>query len=237
MFSLAFTLADPRRIPVAVFSGWTETRAVKNKAQVWVFAALKDVESSLLFPLLGIDSDNGGEFINAELFRYCEAGEITFTRARPYRKNDSCYVEEKNYSVVRRNAGYFRHDTEEEVALLNELYRSLRLYTNFFLPVMKLTEKTRVASKVTKKYDEAKTPCQRLLLSPDMNAEAKERLQEQYETLNPAELKRSILKLQKRLLELCRLKEEIRRKEVLSAEDFEYISDEATNPQLEYILS
>lgn len=137
--------------------------------------------------------------------------------------------------MVRRNVGYLRYDTEEEVGLLNELYGHLRLYTNFFLPVMKLVVKIRNGSKVTKKYDEAKTPCQRLLLSADLSTETKEMLQAQYKALNPAELKRSILKLQERLLNLCRLKEEIRRKEVLTAEDFEYISDEATNPQLEYI--
>ncbi|MCL5292212.1 MAG: transposase, partial [Actinobacteria bacterium] len=104
-----------------------------------------------------------------------------------------------------------------------------------FLPAMKFIEKTRIGSRVTKKYDEAKTPCRRLLLSVDLPAKTKEGLQARYATLNPAELKRSILKLQDRLLNLSRLKEEIRRKKVLTAEDFEYISDEATNHQLGYI--
>ncbi len=95
-----------------VCTGWTETQAVKNKAQVWVFAALKDIRKRLPFPLLGIDSDNGSEFINDELLRYCQQEGLTFTRSRPYRKNDSCFVEQKNYSVVRRAVGYHRYQTE-----------------------------------------------------------------------------------------------------------------------------
>jgi hypothetical protein len=97
-----------------VHTTWTETQAVKNKAQVWVFEALKDIRERLLFEVLGIDSDNGSEFINHELYRYCEQEGITFTRSRSYRKNDNCFVEQKNYSIVRRAVGYFRYDTEEE---------------------------------------------------------------------------------------------------------------------------
>jgi len=140
-----------------VFSGWTETRAVRNKAQVWTFQALKEIRGKLPFQMLGIDSDNGGEFINAHLLNYCKEQKITFTRSRPYKKNDNCFVEQKNYSVVRRAVGYARYDTEEELEVLNQLYESLRLYTNFFQPVMKLAEKERMGSKVKKKYDKAKT--------------------------------------------------------------------------------
>ena len=129
-----------------VCTTWTETRAVQNKAQVWVFNALTEIREALPFQLLGIDSDNGSEFINHELFRYCVQEQITFTRARPTRKNDSCFVEEKNYSVVRRNVGYRRYDTPEELAVLNELYGYLRLYTNYFLPTMKLVSKERIGS-------------------------------------------------------------------------------------------
>lgn len=89
-----------------VYSGWTEVQAVKNKAQVWVFKALKEIRTRLPFPLLGIDSDNGAEFINHQLYRYCQGEQITFTRSRPYRKNDNCFVEQKNYTVVRRHVGY-----------------------------------------------------------------------------------------------------------------------------------
>lgn len=124
-----------------VATAWTEVRAVKNKAQKWVFAALEDISEALPFPLLGVDSDNGSEFINAELKRYCEAEGVTFTRSRPYRKNDSCFVEQRNYTAVRRNVGYMRYDTEEELDILNRLYSVLCPYINFFLPTMKLVEK------------------------------------------------------------------------------------------------
>lgn len=184
-----------------VMTGWTETRAVKNKAQIWTFQALEDVRRKLPFPILGIDSDNGGEFINGHLIKYCEEQKITFTRSRPYKKNDNCFVEQKNYSVVRRAVGYCRYDTEEELQLLNQLYDSLRLYTNFFQPVMKLVEKERTGSKVKKKYDKAKTPYERLLQCPSIPLENKKRLKEEYETLNPAELKRTITRLQNKLLD------------------------------------
>jgi len=189
-----------------VASGWSEQRAVRNKAQKWTFEALEKIRERLPFPLLGIDSDNGGEFINAHLARYCEEEEITFTRGRPYRKNDSCYVEQKNYSVVRRNVGYFRYDTEEELMLLNELYNILRLYNNFFLPQMKLIEKTREGSKVKKRYDKPKTPYQRLLDSNHIDEMTKRKLKRQYAKLNPAALKRQILDIQELLYKKVRMK-------------------------------
>src|SRR6185295_4127306 len=108
-------------------------------------------------------SDNGSEFINNELYRYCISERITFTRARPHRKNDNCFVEEKNWSVVRRNVGYRRYDSAEEFEVLNELYSHLRLYTNYFLPTMKLVNKERVGSRVKKTYDQPKTPYKRVL--------------------------------------------------------------------------
>jgi hypothetical protein len=134
-----------------VATTWTETLAVRNKAQAWVFAALKEIRQKLPFPLLGIDSDNGSEFINTYLVEYCQQQKLSFTRSRPYRKNDNCFVEQKNYSVVRRAVGYQRYDTELQLRLLNELYATLRLYSNFFQPTMKLKSKERVGSKVTKR--------------------------------------------------------------------------------------
>jgi len=195
---------------VDICTGWTEMDAVKNKAQKWVFEAIDNIKDRLPFDLLGLDSDNGGEFINNHLYRYCLQHKITFTRARKYRKNDNCYVEQKNYSVVRKYAGYFRYDTEEELKVLKELYRHLRLYINFFQPVMKLTEKTRIGSKVIKRYDKPKTPYQRVLESPLVPDERKDALMRQYEHLNPAELQRQIVRLQNRLQELVLLKEEVR---------------------------
>lgn len=183
-----------------VATTWTETMAVRNKAQAWVFEALKRLRKNLPFPLLGLDSDNGSEFINDYLQAYCEKENITFTRSRPYRKNDNCFVEQKNYSVVRRAVGYQRYDTEVQLALLNELYATLRLYTNFFQPTMKLQSKTRVGSKVTKRYDQAQTPYQRVLAALQVTKANKELLRRQYETLNPAALKRKLMRLQDRLL-------------------------------------
>lgn len=190
-----------------VASGWTETRAIRNKAQVWVVEELKLIEKRLPFELLGIDSDNGSEFINAHLLRYCQERKLTFTRARSYRKNDNCFVEQKNYSVVRRAVGYARYDTETELKLLNQLYDHLRLYSNYFQPVMKLASKERNGSQVKKKYDMARTPYQRLLESEHLNKEQKQKLKKEYQKLNPAELKREITKLQNELLSLAAKKQ------------------------------
>ena len=183
-----------------VCTGWTETQAVKNKAQIWTFEALKGIRERLPFKLLGIDSDNGSEFINAHLLRFCKQEKITFTRTRLYRKNDNCFVEQKNYSVIRKNVGYYRYGTKKELEMLNELYKVLRLYTNFFQPVMKLIKKTRVGSKVIKRYDKAKTPYQRVFDSPYVPEEDKEKLRAEYDQLNPAELKRELTKLKDRLM-------------------------------------
>jgi hypothetical protein len=195
-----------------VCTGWTETQAVKNRAQVWVFEALKQIRECLPFKLLGIDSDNGGEFINDQLYRYCQKEQITFTRGRPYRKNDSCYVEQKNYSVVRRAVGYLRYETEEQLEAINELYGYLRVYTNYFQPVMKLIEKTRVGSRVRKKYDKSKTPYHRVIESSHVEEEEKKALSKEYAKLNPAELKRQITRLQNKLRKLAIKQREIERK-------------------------
>lgn len=186
-----------------ICTGWTEAKAVRNRAQRWTIEALQEIKERLPFPLLGLDSDNDSAFINAHLLKYCEERQITFTRSRPQRKNDNCFVEQKNYSIIRRTVGYARYDTEEELKILNELYGYLRLYGNFFQPVMKLKEKIRIASRVIKRYDEPKTPYQRILESKHIDDATKRRLKEEYETLNPAQLKRAITKLQEKLIELA----------------------------------
>jgi hypothetical protein len=183
-----------------VSTGWTELAAVKNRAQVWVFEALQEIRQRLPFPLLGLDSDNGGEFINHHLKRYCDQEEITFTRSRPYRKNDNCFVEQKNYSVVRRHVGYGRYDTEVELRLLNQLYEYLRLYVNFFLPSQKLKEKTRQGSRVQKRYHKARTPYRRVLDCEQVAERYKKKLRTQYQKLIPAELHRNILRTEEALL-------------------------------------
>jgi len=219
-----------------VATGWTETRAVRNKAQVHVFAALKEIRDALPFPLRGIDSDNGSEFINHELKRYCEDKRITFTRSRAYKKNDGCYVEQKNWSVVRRNAGYARFDTPEELEALNMLYSALREHTNFFMPSAKLISKTRDGAKVTKRYDTPATPYARTLASDRVTDAAKRRLTKRYEKLNPVALKREIADHQRRLYELVSLKESIRRREV-QAPDLDDIYDESTKVTFDDILT
>jgi hypothetical protein len=189
-----------------VSTAWTETRAVKNKAQRWVFEALSDVIHHLPFELNGIDSDNGSEFINNHLLRFCNEHHLTFTRSRPYRKNDNCYVEQKNWSIVRKATGYYRYDTPDELELLNQLYCCLRLYTNFFQPVMKLAQKTRIGSKVIKKYDPPTTPFQRVLNHPSVPDDRKRTLKQQYLQLNPAQIKRTMVQLQERLFTLAERK-------------------------------
>lgn len=193
-------------------TGWTECAAARNKAQIHVFAALKQVRARLPFPLLGIDSDNGAEFINHELIRYADQEHLTFTRSRSGHKNDGAHVEQKNWSVVRRFVGDLRYDTPAQVALLNHLYEVLHLYINFFMPVVKLKEKVRHGSKVTKKYDDPQTPCQRVcpcpprsgggplgVASPDVSAKIKAKLRAQDASLDVVQLHQQIDRLVKQL--------------------------------------
>lgn len=184
---------------VDVKTAWTEQVAVFNKAQVHVFAGIQRVRARLSFPVLGIDSDSGSEFINDQLFRYCIAEKITFTRGRPGRKNDNAFVEQKNDSVVRNWVGYGRYDTQSQVDILNELYDVLRLYTNFFLPVQKLLKKERIGSKIRKIHDKARTPYQRILEADDVAEEIKNKLRRQYRTLNLVQLKRQVDEILRRL--------------------------------------
>jgi len=182
-------------------TGWTECVAVRNKAQVHVFTAIQRARQRLPFPLLGIDSDCGAEFINDQLYRYCIAEKITFTRGRAGRKNDNAYVEQKNWSVVRRAVGYWRYDSPKQLDLLNTLYARLHLYVNFFLPVMKLKEKVRFGSKVKRVYDDPQTPYARVLVSHDVSDADKAELREAYNYLDLIELRRRIDELQARLLD------------------------------------
>jgi len=182
-----------------ISTGWTETRAVRTKAQKFVFAAIRFIRRLLPFDLLGIDSDNGSEFINDELYRYCIAEEIALTRSRAYHKNDGCYVEQKNGAIVRNHIGYNRYEGQEAVDLMNEYYAQLRLLTNYFLPQTKLISKEPVDGKTKKRYDKYVTPYNRVLASPDVPDERKEYIREVYETLNPAALVREMSQILKKL--------------------------------------
>ena len=173
-------------------TGWTECRALANKTQAAVFQAIVEIRHDLPFPLLGVDSDNGTEFINYLLFSYCITENITFTRSRPYQKNDQAHVEQKNWSVVRHTVGYDRFETPEELALLVSIYTDLRLYINFFQPVLKLVAKERVDGKTIHTYDQAMTPFRRVLALDSIPVEIKAHLIDLYMQLNPVTLRASI---------------------------------------------
>lgn len=175
-----------------VWTGWTECLGLPNKTQAAVTQAIQAVRPCLPFPLLGLDSDNGSEFINDLLYRYCQAEQITFTRSRPYRKNDQAHVEQKNWSVVRHTVGYDRLETAEELALLDAIYADLRRYVNFFQPVLKLIGKEQIDGKTRKKYDQATTPYRRVLASDRVSLEAKANLTHEYVQLNPVTLRTRI---------------------------------------------
>ena len=184
-----------------VKTGWTECVATQNKAQVHVFDAICRARQRLPFTLLGVDSDNGTDFINDELYRYCLKQKFTFTRGRARKKNDGAYVEQKNWSIVRRAVGYYRYDTPEQLDLLNRLYAVMHYYVNFFLPVVKLKEKVRMGSKTRKVYDDPLTPYARVLACPEVSEEQKTQLRETYSMLNLVDLRQQISQLQSQLFD------------------------------------
>jgi hypothetical protein len=176
---------------VDIATCWSECIVPANRGQHAVCAALEELRQRLPFPLLGIDSDNDASFINDHLLRYCQREKLTFTRSRPYKKNDQAHIEQKNWSIVRQLVGYDRYE-KEAAGPLNALYLVLHLYTNFFQPVLKLKEKIRVDGKVKKVYDEAQTPYQRTLASPRVSQENKDRLTQLYSTLDPVALREDL---------------------------------------------
>lgn len=185
---------------VDVCTGWNECAAHLGRSEHNTISALEKIKARLPFPLLGIDFDCGGEFVNYHLIKYAEKNQITYTRARAAMKNDQAYIEQQNYSVVRRFVGYQRLDTPEQLIILNQLYEMLSDYQNFFQPVMKLKEKIRDGARVTRKYDKAKTAYQRVLERDDIPKKAKQRLTERFLKLNPKRLILGITKLGKELV-------------------------------------
>lgn len=176
-----------------ISSGWWEGEAVMGRAQERVFRGIQEARARYPFSWKEIHSDNGSEFINAHLFRYTEKEGLGFSRSRPYKKNDNCLVEQKNWTHVKKFVGYLRYDTEAELNVLNDLYRNeLRLYKNFFQPVIKLISKERVSGRIHRKYDIAKTPYQRATESKEVPENKKQELKNIYLSLNPAQLKRTI---------------------------------------------
>ena len=176
-----------------IASGWEEQEAIMGRGQIPTKVGLDRARSRFPFPWLEIHSDTDKGFVNAHLLKYCQETNLRFSRSRPYRKNDNCYVEQKNWFSIRKRFGYLRFDTEKERNLLNNLYRNeLRLYKNFFLPRLKLKEKIRIGSKVHRKYYPAKTPYQYLMESNQIPEAKKKELEKIYQSLNPAQLKRTI---------------------------------------------
>jgi hypothetical protein len=184
-----------------IATGWTEQRAVWGKGERGVLAQIDDVEKMLPFPLLGFDSDNGGEFLNYHLQRHFvdRNKPVNFTRSRAYHKDDNAHIEQKNWTHVRQWLGYQRLDNPKVVPLMNNLYRNeWRLFHNFFLPSVKLIEKERIGSKTIKKHDQPKTPYQRIMESEYIPQNTKDALTKQLELLNPFELRNIIeMKLKK----------------------------------------
>jgi len=185
-----------------VGSGWTEICALFNHAHRWVKEQVAKTRDNLPFPMLGIDSDNGDEFINKQLLEWCRQNQVTFTRGRPYRKNDNCFVEQKNYDAVRKTVGYGRFEGEKALEALADVYLSLNPLLNYWYPTMRLIGKDKLPSGRYKKiYEkEAKTPCQRLLESPDTSGECKEELRRRAALLNPVALKHAMDEAIERLL-------------------------------------
>ena len=177
---------------VDVATGWIEPIPVLGKGQVRVKSAVHHIRRRSPFPILGLDSDSGSEFLNFCFSRYCQEEKIIFTVSRPYKKNDSCYVEQKNGNIIRRLVGYDRYSSKAAYQSLERLYDIVRLYVNFFQPSMKLRGKTRQGAKVHKVYDTAQTPYQRLLNSVVLNQSKKAELAATYNGLNPVRLLRQI---------------------------------------------
>lgn len=178
-----------------VKTGWTECWAVRNKARVHTLEAMKSIEKRLPFPLRGIDSDNGSEFINQHFLNYCKDKKICFTRSRPNHSNDGCYVEQKNWSVVRKMIGYGRLEGQGAVDTLNHYYELLSVLNNFFLPSQKLIQRVRDGSRVIRKHDLAITPYRRLLIEDTLCPQQKEELHQFFQALD-------LLSIQKEMGEL-----------------------------------
>lgn len=189
-----------------VATGWTVNRSVINKAAAHVVAAIDHVSSRFPFPILGIDSDNGSEFINAHLFDYCTDRRITFTRGRPGNKNDGCHVEQKNWTHVRSLVGYLRYDTPAELELLNQIWELDWRFTNLLCTQQKLVSRERVGAKIIKRHDTAQTPHQRALAAGVLTPGRKSALTRALNELHPGQLQREIDVLAERLERLALLK-------------------------------
>lgn len=184
---------------VDVATGWNECAAFMGRSRRYTIEGTERVKQRLPFPLLGVDFDTGGEFVNWHFIWYCQKNKITYTRSREEKKNDQPYVEQQNYSVVRRFVGYGRLDTWKQLKILNQLYELLSDYQNFFQPVMRLKEKERDGARVTRRYNRPKTPYQRVLERPEIEESVKKKLTKRFLNLNPKALLKEITALGEQL--------------------------------------
>jgi hypothetical protein len=200
-FCRTLTLTD-------VYSGWTEERALPNSAHRRVRESVAAVYSELPFPMRGIDSGNGGEFINHQLLAWCRDNRVEFTRSRPYRKNDNCFVEQKNGGIVRKAAGYHRYGTQQEFEALAEVYRLLCPLVNYWYPAIKTTGRIKLENGKTRKIREKapRTPYQRLLEAGGISEEQKNNLRRTAASQNPVQMQRLLNEAQERLLQINRQK-------------------------------
>lgn len=215
-----------------IATGWTVNRSVVNKAAIHVVAALDDALAQFPFPILGIDSDNGSEFINVHLYQYCLARKITFTRSRPGNKNDGAHVEQKNWTHVRSLVGYLRFDTPAELRLLNEIWVLDQRFTNLICAQQKLISRERVGAKVIKRHDLAQTPHQRAVASGVVSPAKKAALTRALNQLRPGDLQRQIDTLAARLERIALTKTAAPPRKINRAfnkSDHPEILDEATN--------
>lgn len=215
-----------------IATGWTVNRTVHNKAAIHVVAALDYALAQFPFPILGIDSDNGSEFINAHLYEYCLAGKITFTRSRPGNKNDGAHVEQKNWTHVRRLVGYLRYDTPAELKVLNEIWALDQRFTNLVCAQQQLVSRERVGAKVIKRHDTAQTPHQRALAAGVLTPANKSALTRALNHLHPGDLQRQIDTLATRLERLALTKTTAAPRAInrsFNKRDHPEILDEATN--------
>lgn len=179
-------------VAVDVATSWTECIPVWGKGQSRVGSAIHSMRGQLPFPLLGLHSDNGSEFINHHLWNYCRQQGIDFSRSRSYKKNDQAHVEQKNWSTVRRLVGYERYSTKAAYRQLEYLYTLVRLHTNFFQPICRLVSREREGARVHKQYDQAQTPYQRLLASKALSPSQAKELALLYQGVNPIQLRSQI---------------------------------------------
>jgi hypothetical protein len=175
-----------------IHTTWVESGALLGKSQVRVQETLEQLRDALPFALQGIDSDNGSEFINAHLYRYCRRRQIQFTRGRPYKKDDNAHIEQKNWTHVRKLMGYVRYDSEAAVAAMNAVYADLRLLQNLFLPSVKLLSKERVGARVRRRYDRPQIPLDRVRACPEADAAKVEALVALRARLDPFQLAQRI---------------------------------------------